>query len=231
MPEQKSFTVEGTQVLWKHYRKKQGKEDVIKFCFGKALPEKQWATHHIPHATVNACTTSTALAAAVRSLAAEILGATIKPPKNTGCRCAAAPPHGAKVVLERESPTADAAAGLSEPPPSEPAIAAAAAAFASASHLLIAAGAGFSADSGLPVYADIAAVPEYSMRRAASRTRSCARHSCSSAIRPPRTASGAPVPRSTAQRRRTKATPSSSAGPPRLSNPHEHEHARAYASA
>ena len=108
MPEQKSFTVEGTQVLWKHYRKKQGKEDVIKFCFGKALPEKQWATHHIPHATVNACTTSTALAAAVRSLAAEILGATIKPPKNTGCRCAAPPPHGAKVVLERESPTADA---------------------------------------------------------------------------------------------------------------------------
>ena len=164
MPEQKSFTVEGTQVLWKHYRKKQGKEDVIKFCFGKALPEKQWATHHIPHATVNACTTSTALAAAVRSLAAEILGATIKPPKNTGCRCAAPPPHGAKVVLERESPTADAAAGLSEPPPSESAIAAAAAAIASASHLLIAAGAGFSADSGLPVYADIAAVPEYAAR-------------------------------------------------------------------
>ena len=73
MPEQKSFTVEGTQVLWKHYRKKQGKEDVIKFCFGKALPEKQWATHHISHATVNACTTSTALAAAVRSLAAVLL--------------------------------------------------------------------------------------------------------------------------------------------------------------
>ena len=164
MPEQKSFTVEGTQVLWKHYRKKQGKEDVIKFCFGKALPEKQWSTHHISHATVNACSTSTALAAAVRSLAAEILGATIKPPKNTGCRCAAPPPHGSKVVLERESPTADAAAGLSEPPPSEPAIAAAAAAIASASHLLIAAGAGFSADSGLPVYADIAAVPEYAAR-------------------------------------------------------------------
>ena len=163
MPEQKSFTVEGTQVLWKHYRKKQGKEDVIKFCFGKALPEKQWATHHIPHATVNACTTSTALAAAVRSLAGEILGATIKPPKSTGCRCAPLPLHGAK-ALGRQSPTADAAAGLSEPRTSESAIAVAAAAIASATHLLIAAGAGFSADSGLPVYADIAAVPEYAAR-------------------------------------------------------------------
>ena len=181
MPEQKCFTVDGTQVLWKHYRKKQGTEDVIKLCFGKALPEKQWATHHISHTTVNACSTSAALTAAVRSLAAEVLGATIKPPKNTGCRgcqhVAAKPPplpnscrqptaapNEATVVLEHQSLIADAAAGQSEPQPSESAIAAAATAIASATHLLIAAGAGFSADSGLPVYADIAAVPEYAAR-------------------------------------------------------------------
>ena len=143
MPEQKCFTVDGTQVLWKHYRKKQGTEDVIKLCFGKALPEKQWATHHISHAAVNACSTSAALTAAVRSLAAEVLGATIKPPKNTGCRgcqhVAAKPPplpnscrqptaapNEATVVLEHQSPIADAAAGQSEPQPSESAIAAAA---------------------------------------------------------------------------------------------------------
>ena len=189
MPEQKCFTVEGTQVLWKHYRKKQGTEDVIKLCFGKPLPEKQWATHHISHAAVNACSTSAALSAAVRSLAAEVLGATTKPPKNTGCRrCQlddvkpppqptsrrgpdysrqqpTAAPNKTTVVLEHQSPTADAAAGQPlEPQPSESAITAAAAAIASATHLLIAAGAGFSADSGLPVYADIAAVPEYAAR-------------------------------------------------------------------
>ena len=183
MPEQKCFTVEGTQVLWKHYRKKQGTDDVIKLCFGKALPEKQWATHHISHAAVNACSTSAALTAVVRSLAAEVLGATIKPPKDTGCcgrrhepppaagrsvpdshQQPAVAPNEATVVLEQPSPTADAAAVQSEPQPSESAIAAAATAIASATHLLIAAGAGFSADSGLPVYADIAAVPEYAAR-------------------------------------------------------------------
>ena len=34
MPEQKCMTIAGTQVLWKHYRKKQGTEDVIKLCIG-----------------------------------------------------------------------------------------------------------------------------------------------------------------------------------------------------
>ena len=57
--------IDGTQVLWKHYRKKQGNEDVVKFCFGKVLPESQWQTQKIPHATVNACTTKAALASAV----------------------------------------------------------------------------------------------------------------------------------------------------------------------
>ena len=40
-------------------------------------------------------------------------------------------------------------------------LAAAAEALGAATHLLIAAGAGFSADSGLPVYADVAASPSW----------------------------------------------------------------------
>ena len=87
MPEQKCLTIDGTQVLWKHYRKKQGSEDVVKFCFGKVLPESQWQTHRISHAIVNACTTKAALASAVRQLAAEVLGATIKPSKVVDCGC------------------------------------------------------------------------------------------------------------------------------------------------
>ena len=180
MPEQKCLTVDGTQVLWKHYRKKQGTEDVIKFCFGKALPEKQWGTHHMPHTVVNACSTNAALTAAVRSLAAEVLGATIKPPTDMGCcECrhndskspgnhstptSSRQPIAAAAVLEHPKSEAETAAGRSEPRSAESAVVAAAAAIASATHLLIAAGAGFSADSGLPVYADIAAVPEYAAR-------------------------------------------------------------------
>ena len=85
MPAQKCITIDGTQVLWKHYRKKQGTSDVVKFCFGRVLPEKQWKSHHIDHDVVNACSTNTALAAAVRSLAAEIMNVSIQPAKDTGC--------------------------------------------------------------------------------------------------------------------------------------------------
>jgi hypothetical protein len=85
MPEQKCITVDGTQVLWKHYRKKQGNADTIKLCIGKVVPEKQWTSHAISHDIVNACATNAALANAVRSLAAEVLGAMIAPPKDDGC--------------------------------------------------------------------------------------------------------------------------------------------------
>ena len=42
MPEQKCCTIDGKQVLWKLYRKKSGDADVVKFCAGKVLPEKDW---------------------------------------------------------------------------------------------------------------------------------------------------------------------------------------------
>ena len=87
MPEQKCLTIDGTQVLWKHCRKKQGNEDVVKFCFGKVLPESQWQTHRISHTIVNACTTKAALASAVRQLAADCLGATIRQSKVVDCGC------------------------------------------------------------------------------------------------------------------------------------------------
>ena len=122
MPEQKCLTVDGTQVLWKHYRKKHGTEDVIKFCFGKALPEKQWETHHLPHAVVNACSTNSALVAAVRNLAAEVMGATLtlKPPKDAGCcDCRnddAKPPTGGRVAESSPvDPTAASNADFTEP--------------------------------------------------------------------------------------------------------------------
>ena len=86
MPEQKCLTVDGTQVLWKHYRKKQGSADTIKLCIGKALPEKQWTSHPLSHEIVNACTTNPALANAVRALAAEVMGTAIAPAKETECK-------------------------------------------------------------------------------------------------------------------------------------------------
>lgn len=88
MPEQKCLTIDGTQVLWKHYRKKGGDHDIIKFCFGKVLPEKDWSSHKILHEVVSSCTTNAALSAAVRSLAAKAMGATIKAPKDPkSCDC------------------------------------------------------------------------------------------------------------------------------------------------
>ena len=92
MPAQHCLTIDGTQVLWKHYRQKQGSEDILKFCFGKALPEKQWKTHRISHAVVNACSTNAALASAVRQVAAEILGVELRPSKVVECGCIGHPP-------------------------------------------------------------------------------------------------------------------------------------------
>ena len=85
MPEQKCLTIDGTQVLWKHYRKKQGKTDTIKLCIGPVVPEKQWMSIAISHEVVKSCTTTAALSNAVRALAAEAMNTTVSPPKDDGC--------------------------------------------------------------------------------------------------------------------------------------------------
>ena len=85
MPEQRCLVIDGTKVFWKLYRKKQGSFDVLKLCIGAVRPEKEWASHHLPHNIVNACTTTAALAQAVRSVASEAMGVTTLPTKDMGC--------------------------------------------------------------------------------------------------------------------------------------------------
>ena len=85
MPEQKSLTIDGTQVLWKHYRRKQGDTDAIKICVGRQLPEKHWQSISISHAVVDSCTTTSALSATVRKLIAEHMGVTVKASKDSNC--------------------------------------------------------------------------------------------------------------------------------------------------
>ena len=86
MPEQKCCTIDGQQVLWKHFRNKQGTFDIIKCCIGKPKPEKQWQSHHIEKSVVDNCKTNAALAAAVKILLAGVMEVELKAPKINQCR-------------------------------------------------------------------------------------------------------------------------------------------------
>ena len=86
MPEQKCLTIDGTQVFYKIYRKKQGTFDVVKLCIGAAKPEKQWTSHHLAHDIVKSCKTTAQLAQAVRVLAGEAMGVAVTPKNLPGCQ-------------------------------------------------------------------------------------------------------------------------------------------------
>ena len=86
MPEQKCLTIDGTQVFYKIYRKKQGTFDIVKLCIGPIKPEKQWTSHHLAHEIVNSCKTTAQLAQAVRVLAGEAMGVAVTPKSIPGCQ-------------------------------------------------------------------------------------------------------------------------------------------------
>ena len=86
MPEQKCLTIDGTQVYYKVFRKKQGKFDEVKLCIGQVKPEKQWSSHHLAHDIVNSCATNAELAQAVRVLAGEVMGVAVTPQAGLGCQ-------------------------------------------------------------------------------------------------------------------------------------------------
>lgn len=74
MPEQKQLTIDGVPVLWKLYRQRKAKDDLLKLCIGPVKPEKEWSTAKLSHDIVNACTTTAALSQAVRRVASELMG-------------------------------------------------------------------------------------------------------------------------------------------------------------
>lgn len=86
MPEQKCLTIDGTQVYYKIYRKKQGTFDIVKLCIGACKPEKQWSSHHLAHDIVNSCATTQQLAQAVRVLAGDVMGVAVTPKSGLGCQ-------------------------------------------------------------------------------------------------------------------------------------------------
>ena len=73
--------------------------DIIKFCFGKVLPEKDWSSHKILH-VVSSIPTNAALSAAVRS-AAKAMGATIKAPRTPSRVIARSPPPSQRAGHQR----------------------------------------------------------------------------------------------------------------------------------
>ena len=116
MPEQKQLTIDGTQVLWKLYRKKAGAHDIVKLCIGKPRPERDWTSHKIGHDVVSACETSSALTAAVRLMAAEVMGLDaemVKHKARDGCdHCQSSPSLTANVTTSLTTKVSDSPSSL-----------------------------------------------------------------------------------------------------------------------